>query len=149
MNQDTPKTSATRGDFWDPDRSYQRIALCDVEITMKVGLAEIERSQLDGQRVIVNVEMFSHKENHTGTDISSCLNYHPIHEYITRQWPNRPHTELLETLVEELVGVCFEDDRVEACRVSIAKPDIYPDTGASKVEFYRLRPLRKTITSRD
>ena len=140
MSQD--KTSPSRGDFWDPDRSYQRIALSDVEIFMKVGIAEIERSQLDGQRVIVNVELFSYKEKHTGADISSCLNYHPIHEYITREWPNRPHTELLETLVEELVGICFEDDRVEACRVSLAKPDIYADTGATKVEFYRRRPNR-------
>ena len=126
--------------LWDPSRSYQSIALRNVEIFMKVGVAEVERSQLDGQRVIVNVELFSHKEEHTGADLSSCLNYHPIHDYITRQWPERPHTELLETLVEELIGVCFEDDRVEACRVSIQKPDIYKDTGAAMVEFYRLRP---------
>lgn len=127
-------------DLWDSGRSYQRVALKDIEIEMKVGIADIERKQLEGQRVIVNVELFSYKDKHTGTGIESCLNYHPIHEYVTNEWPGRPHSDLLETLVEELVGVCFENQMVEACRVSIQKPEIYADTGAAMVEFYRLRP---------
>jgi len=127
-------------ELWDPERSYQRVALRDIEIVMKVGIAHIERRQLEGQRILVNIELFAHKERHDGATIDSVLNYHPIHDFVTREWPGRPHTDLLETLAEELVGVCFRDPRVEACRVSLQKPDIYADTGAAMVEFYRLRP---------
>ncbi len=125
--------------LWDPQRSYQRVALRDLEIKMRVGIAEIERHQLNPQRVIVNVELFAHKDKHEGETIESCFNYHPIHEYIVNNWPTRPHTDLLETLVEELVSFCFEDKRVEACRVSLQKPEIYEDAAATMVEFYRVR----------
>lgn len=126
-------------DLWDPRRSYQRVALKDIEIRMRVGLTEIERKQKSPQTVIVNVELFCHKDRHEGDTIESCFNYHPIHEYIVGEWPNRPHTDLLETLAEDLVTFCMNDARVEACRVSIQKPEIYEDTGATMVEFYRTR----------
>jgi dihydroneopterin aldolase len=126
-------------ELWDPNRSYQRIALRDLEITMRVGIAEIELKQLNPQRVIVNVELFSHKDAHMGDSIKACFNYHPVHEYIVENWSNRPHTDLLETLVDELCDFCLVDERVEACRVSIQKPEIYDDTKAAMVEFYRVR----------
>ncbi len=52
----------------------------------------------------------------------------------------RPHTELLETLAEEIVAVCFANPLVEACRVSVVKPDIFNEAAAAGIEFYRLRP---------
>lgn len=125
--------------LWDPTRNYQRVALRDIEIKMRVGIAEIERKQLAPQRVIVNVEMFAPKDAHTSTRIEDCINYHPVHEYVVNEWPNRPHTDLLETLAEELVNVCFENKMVAAVRVSIQKPEIYTDTAATQVEFYRIR----------
>ena len=141
MSENTdPGPADLRSDFWDAARSYQRVALRDLRVTMRVGIAAIERKQLEGQTVIVNVEMFAHKDAHKSGDIADCINYHPVHEHIAREWPNRPHTDLLETLAEELVGVCFRDPKVEACRVSVQKPEIYDDTGAAMVEFYRRRP---------
>ena len=123
----------------DGSESYQRIALKDIEISMRVGIAAIERKQLSPQRVIVNVEMFAKKLETPAATIEDCLNYHPVHEYVVTEWPGRPHTDLLETLAEDLLTQCFKDPRVEACRVSLQKPEIYADTGAAMVEFFRLR----------
>ena len=47
---------------------------------------------------------------------------------------------LLETLVEELIGVCFSLPPVEACRVRITKPDIFPEAAGAGVEIFRRRP---------
>ena len=52
-------------------------------------------------------------------------------------WPGRPHVDLLETLVEELVGVCFAAPAVQACRVSVVKPDIFNEVAAVGVEVFR------------
>ena len=41
--------------------------------------------------------------------------------------------------LEELVALCFRDARVEACRVSIVKPDIFNEAGGAGVEVYRVR----------
>ncbi len=125
--------------LWDANASYQRVALRDITIEMSVGIADWERTPGFRQRVVVGIELFSHKDGHNGQDIGSCLNYDPIHDYVVTEWPNRAHTDLLETLAEELVGKCFENPMVEACRVSLQKPDVYQDTGAAMVEFYRLR----------
>ena len=40
-------------------------------------------------------------------------------------FPSRPHTPLLETLLDEIVDKCFADQRVDACHVSIMKLDIF------------------------
>ena len=74
----------------DGSESYQRIALKDIEISMRVGIAAIERKQLSPQRVIVNVEMFAKKLAAPAAAIEDCINYHPIHEYVVTEWPDRP-----------------------------------------------------------
>ncbi len=125
--------------LWDPTSNYQRIGLKNLTVEMHVGIADWERRPDQKQRVVVGVELYSHKDVHQGRDISDCINYDTIHDYVTQSWPNRPHTDLLETLAEELVGVCFRDARVEACRVTLEKPDVYSDTDAAFVEFYRVR----------
>jgi len=45
----------------------------------------------------------------------------------------------IETLLEELVKLCFRDKRVRACRVSIFKPDIYNEAAGAGVEIFRER----------
>jgi len=43
-------------------------------------------------------------------------------------------------LVEDLIGVCFALPPVEACRVRITKPDIFPEAAGAGVEIFRRRP---------
>jgi dihydroneopterin aldolase len=59
----------------------------------------------------------------------------------------RPHTLLLETLLEELVSICLIDAKVEACRVSIVQPDIFNAAAAAGVEVYRVRAPGGAVTT--
>lgn len=117
--------------------NHQVVALKELEVTMRVGIADWER--LRPQKLLVSVEMVSPLERFTGRSIADCIDYNRIHAAVTGKWPGRPHTDLLETLAEELVGLCFEDSRVTACRVTIAKPEVYSDCAASSVTFCRQR----------
>jgi dihydroneopterin aldolase len=81
----------------------------------------------------VNVEMLSER-----LGPGEFLDYDPIRKAI-RAWPGRPHTPLLETLAEELVALCLADPRVQSCRVSVAKPDIFNEAAAAGVELFRTR----------
>jgi len=54
-------------------------------------------------------------------------------------WPTRPHTNLLETLAEELVALCLAIPAVQACRVRVEKPDIFNEVDAAGVELFRVR----------
>ena len=66
------------------------------------------------------------------------IDYDPVRDFL-KTFPSLPHTDLLETIVDEIVAKCFENDRVEACRVSVLKPDIFNEAAAAGIEVYRTR----------
>ena len=118
--------------LWDASRSYVRVALRDVQTEAQVGLHPWERHPERPARLLVSVEMFAYAAS------GGYIDYDPVRAAL-RAWPGRPHTDLLETLAEELVALCFTDARVQACRVSVMKPDVFNEVGAAGVEFYRVR----------
>ncbi len=125
--------------IWTPSRSYVRSMLRDLVTEARIGLHPWEQHPERPSRLVVNVEMFAlfdgglNEESH-----SSIVDYDHIRDAI-RLWPTRPHTKLLETLLHEVVGLCFANPRVSACRVSIVKPDIFNEAAAAGVEVYMLR----------
>lgn len=121
---------------WDFSRDYMRVILKDICVEARVGLHPWERHPERPHRLIVNVELFAR----VPADPTEIINYDHIHRAF-KEWPNRPHTELLETLVAEVVGICLAIPQVEAARVSIMKPDVFNDTAAVGVELYRRKPL--------
>jgi len=55
--------------------------------------------------------------------IADCLDYEPICRWVTEEWPEMPHTALLETRVGELMKFIFSfDQRVESVDLLILKP---------------------------
>jgi len=115
------------------ERDHVRVFLRDVVTEAQVGLHPWERHAERPTRLLVNVEMFAGR-----LPPGTFLDYDRVREAI-RAWPARPHTPLLETLAEELVALCLEDARVTACRVCVAKPDIFNDATAAGVELFRTR----------
>jgi dihydroneopterin aldolase len=123
--------------LWDAARGYQRVILRDVVTEVRLGLHPWERHPERPQRIVVNVELFAHQEGAFGGR-ESIVDYDAIRDEL-KAWSRRDHVDLIETLLEELVGLCFRDGRVEACRVSIVKPDIFNEAGGAGVEVYRVR----------
>lgn len=124
---------------WTGERGYARMMVRDLVINIRLGVHAHERVPDKPQRIIVNVEMFSDGRSHLeGEGLASVVDYDPIHSAI-QSWANRPHVLLIETLLEELIALCFRDERVRACKVSIVKPDIYDAAAAAGVEIYRVR----------
>jgi dihydroneopterin aldolase len=121
---------------WDPDRSHVRVLLRNVQTEARVGLHPWERHTERPSRLLVNVEMFAPTGGAAGA--GAFIDYDRIRDAL-RTWPGRPHTDLLETLAEELVALCFAAPAVTACRVSVVKPDIFNEAEAAGVEFFRVR----------
>ena len=67
---------------------------------------------------------------------SAFIDYDRIRDFL-KTFPSLPHTDLLETIVDEIVAKCFEDERIEACRVSVLKPDIFNETAGAGIEVFR------------
>jgi dihydroneopterin aldolase len=66
------------------------------------------------------------------------IDYDHIRDFL-KAFPARPHTPLLETLLDDIVDQCFVDERVESCRVSVLKLSIFNETEGAGVEVYRTR----------
>jgi dihydroneopterin aldolase len=120
---------------WDPNCSHVRVLLRNVQTEAHVGLHPWERHPERATRLLVNVEMFAPTRPEAP---AGFIDYDHIRNAI-QTWPTRPHTDLLETLAEELVALCFSIPAVRACRVSVVKPDIFNEAEAAGVEFFRVR----------
>jgi len=124
---------------WTGENGYARMMIRDLETHIRLGVHAHERIPDKPQRIIVNVEMFADGRSHLkGEGLASVIDYDPIHAAIVG-WEGRPHVLLIETLLEELIALCFRDERVRACKVSIVKPDIYDAAAAAGVEIFRVR----------
>lgn len=121
-----------------PTPDQLRVVLRDVLTEAHVGLHPWERHPERPTRLIVNVEMFADLDPGRAAASYPLLNYEPIRSAL-KSWPDRPHTDLLETLADELVSVCFANPAVRACRISVMKPDIFNEAAAVGVEISRSR----------
>jgi dihydroneopterin aldolase len=124
---------------WDNSRSHVRVVLRDVAVQASVGLHPWERHPERPSRLIVNVEMFAASDGPAdAAGAGGIIDYDVVRNAIAA-WSGRPHVDLLETLTEELVAVCFSLPAVQACRISVMKPDIFNEAAAVGVEVFRVR----------
>lgn len=123
--------------MWDPRQSHQCLALRDVRLHVRLGVCPEERAA--PQPVSVDVELYRACERFTGGGLADCLDYDRVFRYLTQTCADRPHTDLIESLAEDLVGFCLADRRVEACRVVIRKTAIYQGRAVPEIIVYRLQ----------
>jgi dihydroneopterin aldolase len=116
---------------------YVRAILREVETEAHVGLHPWERHRERPTRLLVSVEMLARRSGRADRG-EGILDYDPIRDAL-RGWRDRPHTDLLETLAEDLLEVCFANPRVEVATVTILKPDIFNEAAAAGVEIRRAR----------
>lgn len=124
--------------MWDVTDDWQCLALREVPLEVRLGVYPEERA--GPQRISVDVELWRRAGRFAGTSLEDCLDYARVHRWLVETWPPRPHVDLLESLVEELLAKCFEDLRVEACRVRIRKLDAYGGKGWPEIRTCRRRP---------
>jgi dihydroneopterin aldolase len=129
--------SSPSATHWSTDKGYVRMMIRDLVTEVRLGLHPWERHPEKPQRIVVNVELYAVPAARIKGH-SSIVDYDYIREALKR-WPRRKHTVFIETLLDELVKLCFKDKRVQAARVSIFKPDIYNEAAGAGVEIYRVR----------
>lgn len=113
------------------------VFLRDMEVNIRIGLKPEERTR--PQRVLVNVELYTDAVSYlSAPSEQSIIDYDRIRRAVN-EWPERPHVDLLETYARELLDLAFGFESVTAARISISKPDIYPDVEAAGVEAFLTR----------
>ena len=113
--------------------SYISIFVKEVQIKARVGVLPQEKGS--PQRLGVCMEIFAAPHYLTHTDI---IDYSLLYNEVL-SWQDRPHTELLETLMAELFALGFSFASAQAVRVQLVKPDIFTATQQAGLSGYITR----------
>ena len=133
-----------KSDLRDPEQHMSitandriEVKLNNVVVECRCGVHAWEKHPERPNRLSISVTLFA-ELNSRRIEQFGYIDYDQIRDFL-KTFPTRPHTDLLETLLDEIVEKCFVDGRVDACRVSILKLDIFNETEAAGVEAYRTR----------
>ena len=119
------------------DRDHLRVTLRNIVTECRLGLHPWEQHPERPTRLVINVDLYLAVESGPLPE-KDITNYDHIRGFILT-FPSRPHTLLLESLANELTAECFKQKNVQACRVSLMKPDIFNEVEGAGIEVFRTR----------
>ena len=114
-----------------------QITIKDLLLTMFIGVYEYEQHKK--QRVRVNITLDVTYNPHWEADnIENVVAYDTLIEEI-QELAEDTHFNLVETLAEEIIEICLEDDRVLNAKVGVEKLDVCALTSSVGVMIERSR----------
>lgn len=110
---------------------------------LPVGIYEHER---DAQPVWVSLTATGEASAAPGS-LEQCFDYEPLCRWLTQEWPQSPHTPLLETRVNQVIEFVFDTDpRVQQVWVGLYKQRVSQqalavgmERSSTRAEFDALR----------
>ena len=114
----------------------RRLFLRDYEVWINIGVHDFEKRA--EQRVIINVDLYVPLAVSTpqADELDEVVDYDFIRRTVAQRL-SKGHIHLQETLCDDLLTQLLAHPKVQAVRVSTAKPDVYPDCEAVGVEAFR------------
>jgi dihydroneopterin aldolase len=115
--------------------SLYRICVRDLVVACPIGVHEYEKQA--PQRVRINAELLV--EGRVGRDeFRQVVNYETIVDGIRALSQGR-HINLVETLADRILDLCFSDPRVQEAEVRVEKLDVYPEAESIGIVMTRRR----------
>ena len=129
MNADPSAALATR---------CRRLFLRNYEVHINIGVHDFEKT--GEQRVLFNVELYIPLDVSTpqADELHEVVDYDFIRSAI-RDRVQLGHIHLQETLCDDVLRTMLAHPKVQAARVSTAKPDVYPDCEAVGCEVFGMK----------
>lgn len=115
----------------------RRIFLRNFETRISIGVHDFEKQAK--QRVVINVDLYLEPQARIERDhISETVDYDFLRKGVSAL-ADSGHFNLQETFCERILAICLARPGVTAARVSIEKPDVYPDCEAVGFEIFKAR----------
>ena len=126
--------------FWQDPRlaDCRRLYLRAHEVRIHIGAHDFEKH--GEQRVVLHVDLYVPLAQSTPKDdrLDEVVDYDFVRHAVAARVA-RGHTELMETLVDDLLQAMLAHPHVRAARVAGEKPDVYPDCAAVGVEVFGIK----------
>lgn len=118
----------------DARNAIRHVFIRDFVLTCRIGVHRHEETQ--AQRVRINLDLAVREDRALQDDLANVVCYERIADAVRVVVTGR-HIKLLETLAEEIAGICLQDDRVRSVRARVEKLDILADAASVGVEIER------------
>jgi len=131
-----PAVSAI-GDLLARHGVVRRLFLREHRVLARIGVYDNERSA--PQTVVISIDLWvAPPTQPLGDDLANVLDYDFLRRSIAGLVAER-HWNLQESLCHAILDLCLAPPQVLGARVSIEKPDIYPDSAAVGYEATRIK----------
>lgn len=116
----------------------RRVFLRNFQVMSNIGVHDFEKR--GEQRVLFNVELYVPLADSTPKDdeLHEVLDYDFIRHTIEQRL-TQGHTQLQETLCDDIARALLAHPKVRAVQLSTQKPDVYPDCDSVGVEVLMFR----------
>ncbi len=116
----------------------RRVFLRNFQVMSNIGVHDFEKR--GEQRVLFNVGLYVPLVDSTPTqdELHEVLDYDFIRDTIVQRIA-QGHTQLQETLCDDIARTLLAHPKVRAVQVSTQKPDVYPDCDAVGVEVLHIK----------
>jgi dihydroneopterin aldolase len=119
----------------------RRVFLRNFQVMSNIGVHDFEKR--GEQRVLFNVELYVPLADSTPKEdeLHEVLDYDFIRHTIEQRLA-QGHTQLQETLCDDIARNLLAHPKVRAVQLSTQKPDVYPDCDSVGVEVLAFKELR-------
>ena len=118
------------------DIRERRVHIRGLRLNAQVGVYEEEKHY--PQRLLLDLELVVQLTDSSPDKISQVVDYGALASSI-RALALQQHTELLETLAEQIAQLCLRDPRVTRVDLRLEKPDIFSDADGVGISLSIMR----------
>ncbi len=111
----------------------------DLVVMTSIGVHDFEKGAPQRVRLNLDLAVFEGDVSTVADDIQNVVCYEEITTAV-RSVCDNGHTNLVETLAEEIAAVCLTRTQVRSVRVRVEKLDVFEDASSVGVEIERFNP---------
>ena len=105
------------------DKNLLTISIHQLKTSSKVGIWEHEKKSTQPILVSIQIEGIA---STFPSDITECIDYEPICNWLTKDFPKLPHTGLLETRLFQILKYIFNcDSRIDSVHIDLSKTSAF------------------------
>jgi len=119
--------------------AIRHVFVRDLVLMSFIGVHDFERGAKQRVRLNLDLAVFEGDVASVADDIQNVVCYEKITTAV-RLVCNQGHTNLVETLAEEIASVCLQPAQVRSVRVRVEKLDVFEDASSVGVEIERFNP---------
>lgn len=118
-------------------RGGHKVFLHNLVVETAIGVHAHEHGRT--QRVAVNIDVFLRpRAAPHGDDLGNVFDYDQLRNGV-EALAARPHVNLQETLVDDIMALCLGFEEVDGARVATEKLDVYPNCAGVGYEMVRFK----------